>query len=103
QPRTSSSISQYNPTCPFFESNNISSQFNKSLPTKFNFPKLTHKWKQYQGIDHWEGLLDPLDDNLRWEILRYGHFVDATYNSFDFDPTSLTYATSLYSKKSLLK
>lgn len=105
QPRTSSSISQNNPTCPFFESN-ISSQFSKSLPspsTKCNFPKLRQKWKQYQGIDHWEGLLDPLDDNLRWEILRYGHFVDATYNSFDFDPTSLTYATSLYSKKSLLK
>jgi len=115
-----SSISQSNPNCSSFESNpncssfesNLSSQFNKSLPswnqlkplsTKCNFPKLTHKWKQYQGINHWEGLLDPLDDNLRWEILRYGHFVDASYNSFDFDPTSLTYATSLYSKRSLLK
>ncbi|XP_014515445.1 phospholipase A(1) DAD1, chloroplastic [Vigna radiata var. radiata] len=57
QPRTSSSISQNNPTCPFFESN-ISSQFSKSLPspsTKCNFPKLRQKWKQYQGIDHWEG------------------------------------------------
>lgn len=110
QPRASSSISQPNPTFSSSESN-ANSQFNKSLlswnrlkppSTKCNFPKLRHKWKQYQGINHWEGLLDPLDDDLRWEILRYGHFVDATYSSFDFDPSSLTYATCLYSKKSLL-
>ncbi|CAJ1948068.1 unnamed protein product [Sphenostylis stenocarpa] len=109
-PRASSSISQPNPTFSSFESN-TSSQFNKLLPswnqlkphtTKHNFPKLGPKWKQYQGINHWEGLLDPLDDSLRSEILRYGHFVEATYKSLDFDPSSLTYATSLYSKKSLL-
>ncbi|KAK7382846.1 hypothetical protein VNO80_01959 [Phaseolus coccineus] len=109
QPHASPSISQSNPTSPSFKSN-ISSQFNlrsrnqlKLHSTKCNFPNLRNKWKQYQGINHWEGLLDPLDDNLRWEILRYGHFVDATYSSFDFDPSSLTYAKSLYSKKSLLK
>ncbi|TKY68921.1 Phospholipase A(1) DAD1 [Spatholobus suberectus] len=111
QPRASSSTSQPNPTFSSSESN-ASSQFHKSLlswnrpkphTTKCNFPKLRHKWKQYQGINHWEGLLDPLDDNLRWEILRYGHFVDATYSSFDFDPSSLSYATCLYSKKSLLR
>ncbi|KAL2319885.1 hypothetical protein Fmac_028854 [Flemingia macrophylla] len=101
QPRTSSSISQ--------PKSNAISQFNKSLfswnqlkphSTKCNFPKIRHKWKQYQGINHWEGLLDPLDDNLRWEILKYGHFVDAIYSSFDFDPSSHAYAMSIYSKNS---
>ncbi|MED6160126.1 Dolichyl-diphosphooligosaccharide-protein glycosyltransferase subunit dad1 [Stylosanthes scabra] len=67
-----------------------------------NSPKLGHKWMQYQGIDHWEGLLDPLDDNLRWEILRYGQFVEAAYQSFDFDPCSPTYATCRFPKSSLL-
>ncbi|XP_020203224.1 phospholipase A(1) DAD1, chloroplastic [Cajanus cajan] len=109
QPRASSSISQLNPNFSLSQSNSRS-QFNGSLfswnqlkphSTKCNFPKLRHKWKQYQGINHWEGLLDPLDDNLRREILRYGHFVDATYSSFDFDPSSLTYAMCVHSKNSL--
>ncbi|XP_021594978.2 phospholipase A(1) DAD1, chloroplastic [Manihot esculenta] len=57
---------------------------------------------EYQGINNWEGLLDPLDDNLRSEILRYGQFVEAAYRSFDFDPSSPTYATSKFSRNSLL-
>lgn len=60
------------------------------------------KWMEYQGINNWEGLLDPLDDNLRREILRYGEFVEATYRSFDFDPSSPTYATCKHPRSSLL-
>ncbi|KAF8028520.1 hypothetical protein BT93_E1214 [Corymbia citriodora subsp. variegata] len=60
------------------------------------------KWMEYQGINNWEGLLDPLDDNLRREILRYGEFVEATYRSFDFNPSSPTYATCKHPKSSLL-
>ncbi|KAF1895719.1 hypothetical protein Lal_00037835 [Lupinus albus] len=67
-----------------------------------NSPKLGNKWMQYQGINHWEGLLDPLDDNLRSEILRYGQFVEAAYHSFDFDTSSPTYATCRYPKGSIL-
>ncbi|KAJ1415412.1 Fungal lipase-like domain [Sesbania bispinosa] len=111
QPRSSSSISKPNNPTFSSESNNTSSPFNKSLFSWSRFKpfsakckslKFRKKWKQYQGINNWEGLLDPLDDNLRSEILRYGHFVDAAYRSFDFDPSSLTYATCLYSKNSLL-
>lgn len=65
--------------------------------------RLGEKWKEYQGVENWEGLLDPLDDNLRNEILRYGQFVDAAYKSFDFDPSSPSYATCLYPKASLLE
>ncbi|XP_030511966.1 phospholipase A(1) DAD1, chloroplastic-like [Rhodamnia argentea] len=57
---------------------------------------------EYQGINNWEGLLDPLDDHLRREILRYGEFVEATYRSFDFDPSSPTYATCKHPRSSLL-
>lgn len=64
--------------------------------------KLAKNWTEYQGINNWEGLLDPLDDTLRGEILRYGQFVEAAYRSFDFDPTSPTYATCKFSKNSLL-
>ncbi|PIN00925.1 putative lipase [Handroanthus impetiginosus] len=56
----------------------------------------------YQGFKNWEGLLDPLDDNLRCEIIRYGHFVEAAYRSYDFDPSSSSYATCRCSKRKLL-
>ncbi|KAM7508851.1 hypothetical protein LguiA_019304 [Lonicera macranthoides] len=46
---------------------------------------------EYQGFKNWEGLLDPLDDNLRTEIIRYGQFVELSYRAFDFDPSSPTY------------
>ncbi|PIN22779.1 putative lipase [Handroanthus impetiginosus] len=57
---------------------------------------------EFQGIKNWEGLLDPLDDNLRKEILRYGEFVEATYRCFDFDTSSPDYATCRYPKNSML-
>ena len=65
--------------------------------------KLRRKWMEYQGIRNWEGLLDPLDDNLRGEILRYGDFVDAAYKSFDFNPSSPTYANCRFPKRTLFE
>ncbi|WMV49852.1 hypothetical protein MTR67_043237 [Solanum verrucosum] len=56
---------------------------------------------EYQGIKNWEGLLDPLDDNLRGEIIRYGHFVEAAYRACNFDPSSPSYAMCKYSRKKL--
>lgn len=64
--------------------------------------KLGNKWTEYQGINNWEGLLDPLDENLRDEILRYGQFVEAAYRACDFDPSSPNYGTSKFPRRSLL-
>ena len=63
--------------------------------------KLGKRWMEFQGLNNWEGLLDPLDDSLRSEILRYGQFVEAAYRSFDFDPESPTYATCRHPRSSL--
>ncbi|XP_050386916.1 phospholipase A(1) DAD1, chloroplastic [Argentina anserina] len=60
-------------------------------------------WMEYQGVKNWEGLLDPLDGNLRREIIRYGNFVDASYKAFDFDPDSPTYATCKYPKSTVFE
>ncbi|PWA77065.1 phospholipase A(1) DAD1 protein [Artemisia annua] len=65
--------------------------------------RLSKKWKEYHGIKNWEGLLDPLDDGLRDEIIRYGSFVEAAYQSFDFDPSSPTYAACRYNKNTMLE
>ncbi|KAK0583251.1 hypothetical protein LWI29_035178 [Acer saccharum] len=64
--------------------------------------RLGKRWMEYQGIRNWDGLLDPLDDNLRGEILRYGDFVEAAYQSYDFEPSSPTYATCRFTKSTLL-
>ncbi|KAL8500433.1 hypothetical protein ACS0TY_020143 [Phlomoides rotata] len=57
---------------------------------------------EFQGIKNWEGLLNPLDDDLRHEILRYGEFVEAAYRCFDFDTSSPGYATCRYPRSSML-
>lgn len=49
---------------------------------------LGDRWPEYHGSGDWAGLLDPLDDNLRREIIRYGEFVQAAYRSFNFDPAT---------------
>ncbi|XVF73530.1 hypothetical protein PTKIN_Ptkin12aG0209000 [Pterospermum kingtungense] len=87
-----------NPDFPWFPLK----QKHGSLFTHSNSAKLAKNWTEYQGINNWEGLLDPLDDTLRSEILRYGQFVEAAYRSFDFDPNSPTYATCKFPKGSLL-
>ncbi|KAL9175882.1 hypothetical protein ABFS82_02G141300 [Erythranthe guttata] len=68
-----------------------------------NSMKFGENWTDYQGGKNWEGLLDPLDENLRSEIIRYGHFVEAAYRSCDFDQSSPSYATCRYTKRKLLK
>ncbi|KAG5008131.1 hypothetical protein AAZX31_09G222600 [Glycine max] len=65
--------------------------------------KVGKRWKEYQGMNNWDGLLDPLDENLRAEILRYGHFVEAAYKSFEFDPSSPNYATCKFQKNTLFE
>ncbi|KZV49061.1 Alpha/beta-Hydrolases superfamily protein [Dorcoceras hygrometricum] len=67
-----------------------------------NAARIKDKWMEFQGIKNWEGLLDPLDDGLRDEILRYGEFVEAAYRCFDFDTSSPGYATCRYPKGSML-
>ncbi|KAL5567099.1 hypothetical protein UlMin_030263 [Ulmus minor] len=57
---------------------------------------LSEIWPGIQGVDNWEGLLDPLDPHLRKEIIRYGEFAQACYDSFDFDPNSKYCGTCKY-------
>ncbi|KAM0823970.1 hypothetical protein ACQ4PT_070514 [Festuca glaucescens] len=46
------------------------------------------EWRRYHGEDAWAGLVDPLDQNLRREVLRYGDFVQAAYAAFHSMPSS---------------
>lgn len=59
---------------------------------------LARRWRKIAGENDWDGLLDPLDLTLREEILRYGEFVQATYDNFDFDEHSKYCGSARYSK-----
>jgi hypothetical protein len=47
---------------------------------------LGSRWREYHGSNDWDGLLDPLDENLRREVVRYGEFVQAAYHAFHSNP-----------------
>lgn len=49
---------------------------------------LGSRWTEYHGCNDWSGLLDPLDENLRREIVRYGEFVQSAYNYFHSNPAT---------------
>lgn len=53
-------------------------------------------WEEVQGSRNWEGLLDPFNSHLRREIIRYGEFAQASYDSFDFDAYSKYCGTCKY-------
>ena len=57
---------------------------------------LSDVWREIQGENNWEGLLDPMDPILRKEIIRYGELAQACYDSFDFDPHSKYCGTCKY-------
>ncbi|GAB2209892.1 hypothetical protein Droror1_Dr00027118 [Drosera rotundifolia] len=51
---------------------------------------IADRWREYHGSHDWVGLLDPLDPNLRREVIRYGEFVQAAYKTFHSNPTKET-------------
>ncbi|EHA8589270.1 galactolipase DONGLE, chloroplastic [Cocos nucifera] len=66
-------------------------------------PPLASVWREIQGADDWEDLVEPLDPLLREEIVRYGEFVAGCYKVFDLDPGSKRYLNCKYGKKSMLR
>ncbi|CAA6669809.1 unnamed protein product [Spirodela intermedia] len=47
------------------------------------------RWRDLYGANVWSGLLDPLDEDLRKQIVRYGEFVQAAYHAFHADLEAL--------------
>lgn len=64
---------------------------------------LASRWREIQGSNDWEGLLDPLDMDLRMELIRYGEFAQACYDTFDNQPHSKYMGSSLFSKERMFE
>ncbi len=59
-------------------------------------PGVASRWRELHGSNYWKGLLDPLDADLRSELIRYGEFSQVTYDSFDHDKHSMFYGSNRY-------
>ncbi|EOA37282.1 hypothetical protein CARUB_v10010888mg [Capsella rubella] len=64
---------------------------------------LSRVWREIQGSNNWENLIDPLNPILQQEITRYGNLLSASYKGFDLNPNSKRYLNCKYGKKNLLK
>ncbi|XP_010912884.1 phospholipase A1-Ialpha2, chloroplastic [Elaeis guineensis] len=60
-------------------------------------------WREIQGAEDWDDLVQPLHPLLREEIVRYGESVAACYKVFDLDPSSKRYLNCKYGKNSMLR
>lgn len=64
---------------------------------------LASRWREIQGGNDWDGLLDPLDMDLRMELIRYGEFAQACYDTFDNASHSKYMGSSLFNKEKMLE
>ncbi|XP_065855151.1 phospholipase A1-Igamma1, chloroplastic [Euphorbia lathyris] len=76
-------------------------QGDKMTPTFSLKEDISSMWQQIHGSTNWDTLLDPLHPWVRQEILKYGEFVQATYDAFDFDPLSEYCGSCRYNKMKL--
>lgn len=59
-------------------------------------------WAELSGRDNWDGLLDPLDADLRRAVIRYGELAQATSDAFIGDPASPYAGASRYAPGAFL-
>jgi hypothetical protein len=59
-------------------------------------------WAELSGKNNWDGLIDPLDVDLRRTIIRYGRLAQATSDAFIGDPASTFTGASRYAPAAFL-
>ncbi|CAL0334438.1 unnamed protein product [Lupinus luteus] len=60
---------------------------------------MTKTWHELSGQDHWKGLLDPLDIDMRHYIIQYGELAQSAYDAFITEKASKYAGGSRYAKR----
>lgn len=63
---------------------------------------IANRWRELHGENSWNGLLDPLDLDLRTYVIAYGEIVQATYDAFNTEKRSPHAGACLYGYDDLL-
>lgn len=71
----------------------------KNNNKKMDNNSIAHKWRQLGGENHWKGLLDPLDLDLRRYLIHYGEMAQSTYDAFNTEKASKYAGSSRYAKR----
>ncbi|KAG5568103.1 hypothetical protein H5410_064880 [Solanum commersonii] len=62
---------------------------------------IAKRWMLLSGKNNWEGLMDPLDYDLRRYIIHYGEMAQASYDNFNSNKASKNAGNNRYSKNNL--
>ncbi|KAF8725666.1 hypothetical protein HU200_020209 [Digitaria exilis] len=63
---------------------------------------IAKRWRELHGAQSWNGLLDPLDIDLRKSIISYGELAEATYDGFNNERRSPHAGACMYGHDELL-
>ncbi|KAL6842667.1 hypothetical protein ACP4OV_027511 [Aristida adscensionis] len=64
---------------------------------------MAERWRELHGGEHWAGLLDPLDVDLRRCLITYGEMIVATYEAFIGERRSPNAGMCRYRRGDLLR
>ncbi|MCD7448569.1 hypothetical protein HAX54_044173 [Datura stramonium] len=79
----------------------IKSCFNGKKGIENRDNSIAERWELLSGKNNWEGLLDPLDYDLRRYLIHYGQMPQAICDSFNSEIASKNLGRNRYSKKNL--
>nr|GLL45878.1 phospholipase A1-IIgamma-like [Ipomoea trifida] len=63
---------------------------------------IADRWSVLSGSDNWEGLLDPLDSDLRRYLIHYAAMIAPSFETFIADPASKNIGLPRYARRNLL-